>query len=154
MVYNLHHKVRKELEMRGVEATWQEGNEFEFFDKETSDKLFDIAAQNQGFENFEATAKDLTKEKNMHGEKITPASYNKWLAENNPKSVSIVCTDGYGDTELAKAIKNHNSSANIHLFEPGNFLKEDAPAFDFIMFGYDLADQDLSKLKHGEFVVR
>lgn len=139
--------------MCGVEMKDQKGGEFEFFDKETSDRLFDIAARNQGFENFEAMAEHQIKENSMQGEKITPSSYKEWLAATNPKSVAIVCTDNYGDVELAKTIKSYNSSIHVHLFEPGNFLKEDAPAFDFILVGHDFSDQDLSKLQPGEFIV-
>lgn len=34
----------------------------EFFDKETSDKLFNIAAQNQGFANFQELAESYEKD--------------------------------------------------------------------------------------------
>lgn len=99
-------------------------------------------------------AKHLTKEKYMQNKKITPDIYNEWLAANNPKSVAIVCTDGYGDVEFAKAIKGYNNNIHVHLFEPGNFLKEDIPAFEFIMLGHDFTDQNLSKLQPGEFVLQ
>jgi hypothetical protein len=90
----------------------------------------------------------------MKTEKITPANYSEWLVANNPKSVAIVCTDGYGDVELAKAIKGYNNNIHVHLFEPGNFLKEDATLFEFIMLGHDFNDQSLSRLQPGEFVLR
>lgn len=38
----------------------------EFFDKETSDKLFDIAAQNQGFANFQDFAESYEKGGKTH----------------------------------------------------------------------------------------
>lgn len=43
-----------------------EAEEIEFFDKETSDKLFDIAAQNQGFANFQDFAESYEKDGKTH----------------------------------------------------------------------------------------
>lgn len=86
-------------------------------------------------------------------ERITLESCNDWLSENSPTSVSIVCMDGYGDAELAKVIKAYNSSIQVHLFEPGTFLQADAAMFEVIVWGRDDADQQLSKLDYGEFMV-
>lgn len=84
--------------------------------------------------------------------KTTAASYVKWLASSTPKSVAIVCTDGYGDVEMAKVIKSHNGNVNLHLFEPGNFIPEDAAGFDLVLFGFDASHKVLSTLKSGEFL--
>lgn len=85
--------------------------------------------------------------------KISQASYPEWLASSAPKAVAIVCTDGYGDVEMAKAIKSHGSSVRLHLFEPGNFLPEDATEFDLVLFGFDASHKVLSTLKSGEFLL-
>lgn len=82
--------------------------------------------------------------------KISQASYPEWLASSTPKSVAIVCTDGYGDVEMAKAIKSH---VRLHLFEPGNFLPEDAAEFDLVLLGFDASHKVLSTLKSGEFLL-
>lgn len=82
---------------------------------------------------------------------INIANCNEWLKANNPKSVAIVCNEGHGDIELAGAIKNYSRDTNVRLFEPGNFLKEDAAEFEFVLFGHVAQDQNLSMLRHGEF---
>lgn len=85
--------------------------------------------------------------------KISQASHPEWLASSTSKSVAIVCTDGYGDVEMAKAIKSHGSCVRLHLFEPGNFLPEDAAEFDLVLFGFDTSHEVLSTLKSGEFLL-